>query len=1384
MVIPEAPATRATMRKQAFDFVFLEVMELDPDDPLLKGLNKASVPPSIPAVITLTDTQIASIQVPQDDGTTTRLPIYSLSLIRVLQAWNFHLLVEHNLRRIDWLDTTMINSDAFDEYRVGTYDPNAPIKPSSGLTNVSNPTTSSASPTSSKYARTPADDFRRGVKRDKGHYNELKDEKQWDEWKRATISTIYAHGIKNIISPAYIPITPDDIALFDEQNKFMYDVFNTVLKTPMGKHFVRNHENARDAQAVWKDYLHYMRTSTKADMQIEDLMTVLTSFRLTSTYRGTSQKFIVDWLDKIRQYEDLTPKSAHFPDVMRKAMLQNALNDVKAFVDVKVSEQMDIAKGRGPIPYDQYVTLIQNVAGTYDKANSANAANRPLCPGDIRTVLSSSGVKKKTSLRQANNHETIKYCVSNHRGSTTDKRGALVDRGANGGLVGNDVRITCTTDREVDVSGIDNHQMTNLRIVTAGGVVSTQRGEVLLVMHQYAHVPQGKTIHSAIQLESFGHKVDDRSLKLKQGSQTITTLDGYVIPMNFINGLPYMPIRPYTDTEWTTLPHAILTSDVDWDPSIIDHVITDDNLKVIHRSRIKLAELDPNLRLDEPTGTETPPDPDIQPTEHHPGGNHVVDDITPDEDIIRGRPGEHTSMAIIDANDIIGRSYLQEPEEDGTRHRLKIIAKLDEHDANIANDPTMIRFRATNDQETYEEIVTYRQILDKLDHEDGVEDEWHFKSINDHQGPLQQSDADYKGSRWNVQICWENGETTWEPLGIIGKSDPVTCAIYGKEHDLLEQDGWKCFARLARRQKKLLRLAHQAKLQSFRCRPTFKFGIQIPRSHAQALELDKENGNHLWRDAEERELNQIDEYEAFMDVGIGTSAVPRGYKKIRVHMVYDMKVTLQRKARLVADGQLTDTPVDSVYSSVVSLRGLKTVLFIAELNQLEAWCTDVGNAYLEAYTDEKVYIVAGNEFGIREGRTLIIVKALYGLRSSGLRWWERFSAILADLGFVPSKAEDDIWMRDKGDHYEYIARYVDDLTIVSRDPKAIIDGLMEVYKLKLKGTGPIEYHLGCNFTRDLDGVLCMSPTKYIERMIDTYYRMFGEKPKTIYTSPLEKGDHPELDTSDELDMDGIKKYQSLIGALQWVITLGRFDIATAVMTLSSFRANPRTGHLDRAKRIYGYLSKMKHGAIRFRVGEPDYSGIHIQEYDWETTVYGEVEEIIPYDCPIAKGHPVVITTYVDANLCHDMLTGRAVTGVLHLANQTILDYYTKKQPTVESATYGSEFMAGRTATEQIMDLRTTMRYLGVHVKGATYMFGDNQTVVNSCSMPKARLHKRHVIISFHRIREAVAAKVLHFIHMPGANNPADVLSKLWGYGSVRTCLKAMLFWQGDTGAIE
>ena len=171
-------------------------------------------------------------------------------------------------------------------------------------------------------------------------------------------------------------------------------------------------------------------------------------------------------------------------------------------------------------------------------------------------------------------------------------------------------------------------------------------------------------------------------------------------------------------------------------------------------------------------------------------------------------------------------------------------------------------------------------------------------------------------------------------------------------------------------------------------------------------------------------------------------------------------------------------------------------------------------------------------------------------------------------------------MREKTDHWEYIGTYVDDLAITSKDPQAIVDKLVKDYKFKLKGTGPISYHLGCDFMCYEDKVLCIQPKKYIERMVQTYIRLFGEKPKELYSLPLEKGDHPELDTSDLLLTDGIQKFQSMIGVMQWAISIGHFDIATAIMPLSSFHVAPRIGHLEHCKRIYAYLNKMQHATIQ------------------------------------------------------------------------------------------------------------------------------------------------------------------------------------------------------------
>jgi Reverse transcriptase (RNA-dependent DNA polymerase) len=235
----------------------------------------------------------------------------------------------------------------------------------------------------------------------------------------------------------------------------------------------------------------------------------------------------------------------------------------------------------------------------------------------------------------------------------------------------------------------------------------------------------------------------------------------------------------------------------------------------------------------------------------------------------------------------------------------------------------------------------------------------------------------------------------------MAKDDPVTTAAYAKEHGLLDTPGWKRFKRIARREKKFQCMLKEARLSSSRRGIRYKFGVRLPRNWNEAVQIDSDSGNTLWQDAIKTELNQINEYNTFKDIGVGGNP-GSGFKKINVHLVFDVKHDLRRKARLVAGSHLTDPPKESAYSGVVSFRSLRIVALLAELNGLAFWAADVGNAYLEAHTKEKVYIIAGPEFGELQWHTLVIIRALYGLRTSGARWHERFSDTLRDLGFVPS----------------------------------------------------------------------------------------------------------------------------------------------------------------------------------------------------------------------------------------------------------------------------------------------------------------------------------------------------------------------------------------------
>ena len=192
------------------------------------------------------------------------------------------------------------------------------------------------------------------------------------------------------------------------------------------------------------------------------------------------------------------------------------------------------------------------------------------------------------------------------------------------------------------------------------------------------------------------------------------------------------------------------------------------------------------------------------------------------------------------------------------------------------------------------------------------------------------------------------------------------------------------------------------------------------------------------------------------------------------------------------------------------------------------------------------------------------------------------------------------------------------------------------------------------------------------------------------------------------------------------------------MSLSRYRAQPQKGHLDRVKRIFGSLAYMPEGAIRFRTGEPDFSDIQDQEFDWSRNVYGSPKEIIPTDIPEPRGKYVTTVHYVGANLHHDLVTGRAVTAILHIVNGTPTDWCSERQATVETATYESEFVAARIAVDQIVDLKYTLMYLGVPIRSKCFMFGDNKSVIKISTIPNSLLSKRHHISAYHRVREAIA----------------------------------------------
>jgi hypothetical protein len=254
------------------------------------------------------------------------------------------------------------------------------------------------------------------------------------------------------------------------------------------------------------------------------------------------------------------------------------------------------------------------------------------------------------------------------------------------------------------------------------------------------------------------------------------------------------------------------------------------------------------------------------------------------------------------------------------------------------------------------------------------------------------------------------------------------------------------------------------------------------------------------------------------------------------------------------------------------------------------------------------------------------------------------------------------------------------------------------------------------------------------------------------------GYRPELDVTDELDSELSSRYSQLIGILRWMVELGCIDIYHEVSVLSQYLALPRLGHLEAVYHIFAYLNKHEKSSIVFDPADPYFDPVAFQEVDW-SKFYGDIIEDLPPKMPKPLGNSVNITCFVDANQARNVVTRRSHTRILIFLQNTPIIWHSRRQNTVETSTFGSEFVALRNARNLIVALRYKLRMFGIPINGPTKTYCDNQGVVKNVSIPVSVLSKKHNAINYHAIREAVAARIMQVAKEDGDSNLADLLTK-------------------------
>jgi len=495
----------------------------------------------------------------------------------------------------------------------------------------------------------------------------------------------------------------------------------------------------------------------------------------------------------------------------------------------------------------------------------------------------------------------------------------------------------------------------------------------------------------------------------------------------------------------------------------------------------------------------------------------------------------------------------------------------------------------------------------------------------------------------------------------------------------------------------------------------------------------------LFEKAAHEEVGSLWENGTWVPVPHGK--VPMNAKVIDTMLIFDRKrdqngKVERHKARNVGKGflQVAGRDYTEKWAPVVRQATLRTLLALAASKDLHMEQMDIKTAFLNGTLKEELYVRQPKGFERGDPTKLCrLVKAIYGLKQAAREWYLAFINALSAAGFTRSAADPCLLCKKIGDEMVYILVYVDDLLVIGptaadvKAAKAVVLG-----HFKARDMGEPEWFLGMHIIRDrAAGTITLSQRQYATTLVERYG--MGDANRT--TLPMPVGSRLRREGA---ALEGANKaaYPEMIGALLYLATSTRPDIAYAVARLARYTTSPTEEHRALLK-----------GVLRYVKGTQN----------WGLT-YGR-------DAPL--------TGYTDADFAGDLDTRRSTTGFVFTLNGAAVAWASKAQATVAASTTEAEYIAAALGAREALWLAQLLRDVGAPAAGSVQMYGDNQAALTLIKNPMSVNRCKHIDIAYHFVRDRVERGELLMEHIPTSEMVADVFTKALPSSALAMCCLGM-----------